>query len=135
GINEENQLIVGDMSAQQALDWGVRDAVTFGPIFINQFKNVFSSSRLAGLNPRTAIGQREDGTFLLLVMDGRQPLSFGALYPDIIKIMQDFGAMTAANLDGGNSTVMVYEGETINSTVSIYGARNLPTAFVVKAGE
>lgn len=135
GINEENQLIVGDMSAQQALDWGVRDAVTFGPIFINQFKNVFSSSRLAGLNPRTAIGQREDGTFLLLVMDGRQPLSFGALYPDIIKIMQDFGAMTAANLDGGNSTVMVYEDETINSTVSIYGARNLPTAFVVKAGE
>ncbi|MEG0169361.1 phosphodiester glycosidase family protein [Anaerorhabdus sp.] len=135
GINDQNQLIAGDMSAQQALDWGVRDAVTFGPIFINQYENVFDSARLAGLNPRTAIGQRADGTFLLLVMDGRQPLSFGALYPDIIQIMQDYGAMTAANLDGGNSTVMVYEGETINSTVSIYGARNLPTAFVVKAGE
>lgn len=135
GINDQNKLVVGDMSAKQALDWGVRDAVTFGPIFINQYENVFNSARLAGLNPRTAIGQRADGTFLLLVMDGRQPLSFGALYPDIIQIMQDYGAMTAANLDGGNSTVMVYENETVNSTVSIYGARNLPTAFVVKAGE
>lgn len=135
GINGQNELVVGDMSAQQALDWGVRDAVTFGPIFIKQYENVFNSARLAGLNPRTAIGQRADGSFLLLVMDGRQPLSFGALYPDIIQIMQDYGAMTAANLDGGNSTVMVYENETVNSTVSIYGARNLPTAFVVKAGE
>lgn len=135
GINSENRLVVGDMSAQQALDWGVRDAVTFGPIFINQYEVVFKSARLAGLNPRTVIGQREDGTFLLLVLDGRQPLSFGAKYEDVISIMQDYGAMTAANLDGGNSTVMVYEDQTINSTVSIYGARNLPTAFIVKAGK
>lgn len=135
GINKNNQLIASDMSAEQALEWGVRDAVTFGPVFINQYKVVFESARLAGLNPRTVIGQREDGAFLLLVMDGRQPLSLGALYPDAIKIMQDYGAMTAANLDGGNSTVMVYDGKTINSTVSIYGARNLPTAFIVKDGK
>lgn len=135
GINTNNQLIAADMSAKQALEWGVRDGVTFGPVFINQYDVVFESARLAGLNPRTVIGQREDGTFLLLVMDGRQPLSFGALYPDAIQIMQDFGAMTAANLDGGNSTVMVYDGKTINSTVSIYGARNLPTAFIVKDGK
>ena len=135
GINYNNELVVGDMSAKQALEWNVRDAVTFGPIFINQFKVVFENGRHPGLNPRTVIGQREDGTFLLLVIDGRQPVSFGATYQDIIKIMQDFGAMTAANLDGGNSTVMVHDGKTLNSTVSIYGARNLPTAFVVKKGE
>lgn len=132
GINNENKLVVGNMSAQQALDWGVRDAVTFGPIFIDQFQVVFTEGRHPGLNPRTVIGQREDGAFLLLVIDGRQPLSFGATYEDIIGIMQSFNAMTAANLDGGNSTVMVYDNETLNSTVSIYGARNLPTAFVVK---
>lgn len=135
GINYKNELVVGDMSAKQALEWNVRDAVTFGPIFINQFQVVFEKGRHPGLNPRTVIGQREDGAFLLLVMDGRQPVSFGATYQDIIKIMQDFNAMTAANLDGGNSTVMVYDGETLNSTVSIYGARNLPTAFVVKKGD
>ncbi|NLC95966.1 MAG: phosphodiester glycosidase family protein [Erysipelotrichaceae bacterium] len=134
GINYDNKLVVGDMSAKQALEWNIRDAVTFGPIFIDQFQVVFKSGRHPGLNPRTVIGQKEDGTFLLLVIDGRQPVSLGSTYQDIIDIMLDFNAMTAANLDGGNSTVMVYDGKTINSTVSIYGARNLPTAFIVKKG-
>lgn len=135
GINYNNMLVVGDMSARQALDWKVRDAVTFGPIFIDKFKVIFTEGRHPGLNPRTVIGQREDGAFLLLVIDGRQPVSYGSTYEDIISIMQSFNAMTAANLDGGNSTVMVYDGQTLNSTVSIYGARNLPTAFVVKKGK
>ncbi|MGB4612784.1 MAG: phosphodiester glycosidase family protein [Erysipelotrichaceae bacterium] len=134
GINYDNQLVVKDMSAKQALEWNIRDAVTFGPIFIDQFQVVFESGRHPGLNPRTVIGQREDGAFLFLVIDGRQPVSLGSTYQDIIDIMLDFNAMTAANLDGGNSTVMVYNGETLNSTVSIYGARYLPTAFVVKKG-
>ena len=134
GINYDNQLVVKDMSAKQALEWNIRDAVTFGPIFIDQFQVVFESGRHPGLNPRTVIGQREDGAFLFLVIDDRQPVSLGSTYQDIIDIMLDFNAMTAANLDGGNSTVMVYNGETLNSTVSIYGARYLPTAFVVKKG-
>ena len=38
----------------------------------------------------------------------------------------------ADELDGGNSTVMVYDGETLNTTVSIKGDRRVPTAFIVK---
>ena len=87
------------------------------------------------LNPRSVIGQREDGAFLLLVVDGRQPHSLGAKYEDIIAIMQEYGAMTAGNLDGGNSSVLMYDGNMINTTVSMYGARNLPTAFIVKDGD
>lgn len=132
GINYDNKLVVGDMSAQQALEWNIRDAVTFGPIFIDKFKVVFEKGRHPNLNPRTVIGQRSDGSFLLLVLDGRQPVSFGSTYEDVIDIMKQYYAMTAANLDGGNSTIMTYNGETINSPVSIYGARSLPTAFVVK---
>lgn len=132
GINYANQLIVGDMSAQQALDYDIRDAVTFGPVFIRNWEVVFESGRHPGLNPRTVIGQREDGAFLLLVLDGRQPSSFGSTYQDIIEIMQQYGALNAANLDGGNSSVMVYDGEILNSTVSIKGDRRVPTAFIVK---
>lgn len=134
GINSENRLVVGDMTAKQALEWDIQEAVTFGPIFIKDFVDVFEGGRHPGLNPRTVIGQRADGAMLLLVIDGRQPVSFGSTYQDIIDIMLDFGAMTAANLDGGNSTVMIYDGETLNSTVSIYGDRRLPTAFIVKKG-
>lgn len=132
GINEDNTLICKDMSAQQALDWGIRDGVTFGPVFIDQFEVVFERGMHPQLNPRTVIGQKEDGSFLFLVIDGRQPHSLGAKYEDIIKIMQDFGAMTAGNLDGGNSSVLMYNDEMVNTTVSMYGARNLPTAFLVK---
>ena len=85
------------------------------------------------LNPRTVIGQRYDGAFLLMVLDGRQPSSFGSTYQDIIDIMQQYDAVNAANLDGGNSTVMVYDGETLNTTVSIKGDRRVPTAFIVES--
>ena len=84
------------------------------------------------LNPRTAIGQRSDGTFMLLVIDGRGPTSFGALYEDVIKIFQENDAVNAANPDGGNSSAMIYDGNYVNTPVSMYGSRNLPTVFLVK---
>lgn len=87
----------------------------------------------AGLNPRTVIGQRADGAVLLLVIDGRQPQSLGATYQDCIQVMQEWGAVNAANLDGGSSTQMIYQGETVNVSASLYGPRNIPTAFVVDA--
>ena len=84
------------------------------------------------MNPRTAIGQREDGSVLLLVIEGRQTASLGATYLDLIDIMLEFGAVNAANLDGGMSSSMAYEGEEILNNCSIKGARDMPTAFVIK---
>ena len=45
--------------------------------------------------------------------------------------MFNYGAYMASNLDGGNSTAMIYNGEYVNNTVSMYGSRHLPTAFIV----
>ena len=121
---------------QGILKWGIKEAVTFGPVYISNYKDVFdrNTTNLAMLNPRTAIGQATDGTFLLLVIDGRGPSSFGAKYEDVIEIFQSYDAINAANLDGGNSTAMIYKGEYVNNTVSMYGSRNLPTVFLVKEG-
>lgn len=134
-ITYSNRLVCMDATGQQLLDWGIRDAVTFGPVFISEYQTVYQDGQgqYPMINPRSAIGQREDGTFLLLAVDGRGPSSFGARYEDILKIMQDYGAITAANLDGGNSTAMIYNGTYVNTPVSMYGSRNLPTAFLVKA--
>ena len=46
--------------------------------------------------------------------------------------MQDYGAVNAANLDGGSSSQMIYQGETINVCSSLYGPRNLPVAWLVQ---
>ena len=132
GFDRDNRLVVGNMSAQEALDRGIRDAVNFGPILVVNGEPAQISGSGGGLNPRTAIGQREDGAVLLLVIDGRQSHSLGASYKDLIEIMLEFGAVNAANLDGGSSSLMVYEDEIITTCASLYGSRKIPTAFLVR---
>ena len=132
GIDNNNVLVVGDMTAQAALDRGVRDAVSFGPVLVVNGEAVEVNGSGSGLNPRTAIGQREDGSILLVVIDGRQVNSLGASYSDVIELMLEYGAVNAANLDGGSSSLMYYNGEYINSCASMYGPRDLPTTIIVK---
>jgi len=132
GFDNENKLVVGKMTGRQALDRGIRDALSFGPILIvNGTSSVINGSG-SGVNPRTAIGQRADGAMLLLVIDGRQTNSAGATYADLVEIMLEYGAVNAANLDGGSSTVLYYNGDYINKNSSINGPRNMPTSIIVR---
>ena len=135
GITYDNKLVVGDMTGAAALELGVRDAVHFTPTLIVNGKAAEVSGSGGGVNPRTCIGQRADGAMLLLCIDGRQPHSIGASLQDCVQVMMDYGAINAANLDGGSSSIMVYEGEVINVCASITGSRNQPAAFVVDALE
>lgn len=132
GFDQNNKLIVGKMTGQEAIDLKLRDAISFGPVFIVNGKAVETSGTGGGLNPRTVIGQRADGAVLLLAIDGRQASSLGASYSDCIEVMLEFGAVNACNLDGGSSTLMVYQDEIINVCASLYGPRKIPTAFIVK---
>ena len=135
GITCDNKLVVGRMTVQEAVDMGVRDAVKFGPILIVNGEPVEALGDGSGLNPRTAIGQRADGAMLLLTIDGRQSNSIGASLADVRDVMLDFGAVNAANLDGGSSTSMIYNGEMINQNASLIGLRKMCTAILVKGGE
>ena len=89
----------------------------------------------SGLNPRTAIGQREDGALLLLVTDGRGYNGHaGASAADLIDLMVKYGAVNAANLDGGSSTCMYYDGEYLQNSVTFYYSQSswkLPFAFLI----
>ena len=132
GFDNENKLVVGNMTAQAALDRGVHSAVSFGPILIVNGEAAEINGAGSGLNPRTAVGQCADGTILLLVIDGRQTNSLGASYADLIDVMLQYGAVNAANLDGGSSSVMYYNGEYINNCSSMIGDRSIPTCILVK---
>lgn len=93
----------------------------------------------SGANPRTAIGQRKDGAVLFLVTDGRGKNGhLGATASDLIEIMEEYGAVNAANLDGGSSSTMYYKDEYLMTSVTFYYSNSswrLPTAFIVKDGE
>lgn len=135
GFTNDNVLVVGTMTASHAISIGIRDAVSFGPALIINGKSAGYSGIGSGLNPRTAIGQREDGAVLLLVIEGRQTSSMGASMSDLIEVMLEYGAVNAYNLDGGMSSSMVYgDEEIINNCVHGY-ARRIPTAFVVERSQ
>lgn len=87
-------------------------------------------------NPRTAIGQREDGTILIVVIDGRQPdLSVGATIDELRGVMRALGAHSALNLDGGGSSTLVVNGRQANSPSDRSGARLVGDALVLTFGK
>jgi len=110
GFNEDNILVVaGTMTADRAMELKIRDGCCFGPVLImNGQVNEKVYNEESGYNPRTAIGQRSDGTVIFVCIDGRQAGSLGGTYADIINIMVEYEAVNACNLDGGSSTVMLY---------------------------
>ena len=133
GFDEEGILHVGYMTPSTARNLGLQQALSFGPSLI--INGVPQQVAQSGVNPRTAIGQRADGAVLLLVVDGRQINSGGAKQRDLIDIFLDFDAVNAGNLDGGSSTLMVYDGEVINSGPTMIHNRRMPTTFLVRKAD
>lgn len=134
GLDKQGKMIAGKYTLEELDKLGIQEAVTFQPrIIVNGKGQIRSQKEGWGIAPRTAMGQREDGAILFVVIDGRQPgYSIGASLYDVQQIMLEHGAVIAANLDGGSSTVLVKEGgDIVNKPSSEYGERYLPTAFLV----
>ena len=137
GFDKNNTLILSKMSAQEALNKGIRDAVDFGPFLIVNGKPSFIKGNGGwGTAPRSAIGQRKDGIVLFLVMDGRDYANgiSGSDMVDITEILMRYGAINAANLDGGTSSGLVINNELVNKPVNGNGqksTRAIPDAWIV----
>ena len=140
GFNEDDILVVSKkMSAAEAKEAHIRDGCCYGPVLIKDSAvNEEAYNTNSGYNPRTAIGQRADGTVILLCVDGRQAGSLGATYADVIDVMVEYGAVNACNLDGGSSTVMLLRDEegqvqTVNNVSLLQEEpRRMPTFFMVR---
>jgi exopolysaccharide biosynthesis protein len=159
-IDKEGRMIAGNYSANELLQMGVQEAVTFAPRFIVNGEGLIKNQADGwGIAPRTCMGQTKEGTILFAVIDGRQPgYSIGATLYDVQQIFLERGVVTAANLDGGSSTVLVQNDKTgrsnadsdpvgtggpnntgvnqstvkiVNRPSSEYGERYLPTAWLV----
>lgn len=153
GLDKSHKLRVIDLTGMRQADVerlvreeGIRDAVTFPdqhndrsnwfvPIIEDGKERVVKHGMQCSMNPRTVIGQRADGAILMLTANGRGTSAhIGATMLDLIKVMKEHGAVTAANLDGGSSTCMYFNGKYAQPSATFYYAKaswNLPTAFVV----
>lgn len=132
-LSENNRLVVGNISVWK--DYSIRDGIQFGPVLLADGKVQVTGSAGYGVQPRTAIGQREDGVIVFLVIDGRDVThSIGCTVGDMAEILLKYNVINAASCDGGSSTVLAYDGNIINRNCSSYPelGRRLPDAFLVK---
>ena len=108
-----------EFDTDQVLAQGVWQAWCFGPMLLDGNGGVLerfnTTPYLNSENPRSAIGYIEPGHYKIVTVDGRDPgYSKGVTLSELAAIMSDEGCLTAYNLDGGCSAMMVFEGELVN---------------------
>jgi len=118
--------------------WDVEDALGGGPALVSNGEvdvatdeEVFFGTAIPYTHPRTAAGITADGTLLLLLVDGRQPLSRGVRLEELAATMVDLGAEEALNLDGGGSSSLVVNGKLLNNPAGRGVEREVMTALGV----
>jgi Phosphodiester glycosidase/FlgD Ig-like domain len=96
------------------------DAIGGGPLLVRsgnpvrQADEYFSLSLLASRHPRTAVGQRADGSLLFVVAEGRRPWSYGVTNWQLARLMARLGSVTAMGFDGGSSSTLAFSGRVLN---------------------
>ena len=113
-------------SAQELLDAGVWQTLSFGPAVLVdgavpdgvedvEIDTNIGNHSIQGEQPRTAIGVIGDNHLVFLVVDGRsEGYSRGVGLTELGEILADLGCTTGYNLDGGGSSVMIFDGEIVN---------------------
>lgn len=82
-------------------------------------------------HPRSLIGQKKNGNFVLVVVDGRIEDNKGITAEQSYEIMKELQCYNAINLDGGFSSEMIYNGKIINKMTQIKGERSIGSAIIV----
>ena len=131
---------LGPLYGQDRYLWEeVTDVVCGGPRLINAKatdlqpeREGFSFEFSETWHPRTAIGRTGDGKILLVTVDGRQPLlSAGMSLEMLARLLHDYDAAEAINLDGGGSTTMYLLGKVVNSPSDKTGERPVSDAILL----
>ena len=95
---------------------GAYQAWSFGPaLVVDGVAQTQFEHGISGRNPRSVIGYFSPGHFCFVAVDGRQDHSVGLKLVDLAKLMRDLGCVQAYNLDGGNTSKMVFNNEYYSS--------------------
>lgn len=101
-----------EKTAQDYLDMGATDVLAFGPILIRD--GVLNEDGLAKYGtskaPRTAVGMAEPGHYFAMMLEGRHNGSKGAGISFLAEKLLDKGCQLGFNLDGGQTSTMVFMG-------------------------
>ena len=101
-----------------AIARGAYQCWAFGPKLIDNGQvpaSYNTTDVIISHNPRSAVGYFEPGHYCLVVVDGRQgDYSHGMTLDELSQAMLDLGCVDAYNLDGGQSAMMVFQGQIVS---------------------
>jgi hypothetical protein len=114
------------------------DALGGGPLLVRNGRAVFrafedfSATVLAPRLARSAIGQRRDGSIVLVAVDGGQVgYSVGLTNYELAQQLVRLGCVTGSGLEPGNSTTMAFDGQLLNRPSDPSGERAISEALLV----
>lgn len=110
----------------------------FGPGLISNGKIAVDLNEEVGghkeSNPRTAIACVEPGHYIFVVSDGRTKESAGLSLYQLATFLQKYNVSEAYNLDGGGSSIMVFNNRIINKPTTDGTIRERSISDIVYIG-
>lgn len=129
GIKKDGTPIIGDPSVYETVKDDLQHAVGGDSGYLVKDGIAITTDAEGGChsedspNPRTAIGLKEDGSIVMVVVDGRTEISNGLVLTDLAQYMLSRGCVTAINLDGGGSSSMSIK----NFETNTFAPVNIPS--------
>jgi exopolysaccharide biosynthesis protein len=114
----------GEKSGKDRIADGVVQSFEFGPLLVRNGEKIelpkkyIINTKDTVREPRTGIGQVENGHYVLIVADGRRNdwSEKGMTLQELQQVFVEQGCRIAYNLDGGGSATLVLNGERINKS-------------------
>ena len=113
GTTPDIKKVAGNEEARELPD---KNVLVCGPLLLLDGVNPNQSLSTAEYAQRTAVGITENGTFLMVVVDGRKTSASGMHLPEMQQLMRSLRAKDALNLDGGGSTALWANGSYVHSS-------------------
>ena len=103
-----------EVTAQEYIDRGATTVVAFGPILLRdgELQDIDNKAYNAK-EPRSCFGIVDTRHYVGLLVEGRNNHSDGATLTTCAELLADYGCWDAINLDGGNTSAMLFMGESV----------------------
>ena len=118
-----------EVTAEEYVAEGAVNVLAFGPILIRDGEiNPLLSEAFKAREPRVGIGMIEPHHYAVVLVEGRRKNSNGSNCLFLAEKLEKMGAVQAMNLDGGQTSAMMFMGEKVNRMGKVgesYKARNI----------
>jgi exopolysaccharide biosynthesis protein len=124
-------------TAQEYLDMGINDTWAFGPVLVQggQIPAYFYSKDYRSYRePRVCLGMRKPGEYVALLVRARTEELKGAYFRWLAEKMYALGCTEAINLDGGNTSGMIFMGMLVNKDLKRQDSNIRKTSGIIAFG-